>query len=104
MSEERPLEVHKPKPWRGVRGFLKEYVIIVVGVLTALGAEQAAEAVHTHNEVAEARAALNKELAGNAVQVGLVEVEEVCIPVQLDNYVRWAEGGARSCALPVKRK
>jgi hypothetical protein len=44
--EEPPLEIHKPKPWRGFRGFLKEYVIIVVGVLTALGAEQVAENLH----------------------------------------------------------
>jgi len=34
------VEVHKPKPWHGVREFLKEYVIIVVEVLTALAAEQ----------------------------------------------------------------
>jgi hypothetical protein len=30
------MDIHKPKPWHGVREFLKEYVIIVVGVLTAL--------------------------------------------------------------------
>ena len=40
------MDIHKPKPWHGVREFLKEYVIIVVGVLTALGAEQAVEALH----------------------------------------------------------
>ena len=27
------MDIHKPKPWHGVREFLKEYVIIVVGVL-----------------------------------------------------------------------
>jgi hypothetical protein len=33
------MEVHhKPKPWHGWREFLKEYVIVVVGVLTALAA------------------------------------------------------------------
>lgn len=40
------MDIHKPKPWHGVREFLKEYAIIVVGVLTALGAEQAVEALH----------------------------------------------------------
>ena len=34
------MDIHKPKAWHGVREFLKEYMIIVVGVLTALGAEQ----------------------------------------------------------------
>ena len=37
------MDIHKPKPWHGVREFLKEYVIIVVGVLTALAAEQGVE-------------------------------------------------------------
>jgi len=39
------MDIHKPKPWHGVREFLKEYLIIVVGVLTALAAESAVEAV-----------------------------------------------------------
>ena len=41
------MDIHKPKPWHGVREFLKEYVIIVVGVLTALAAEQAVELGYT---------------------------------------------------------
>jgi len=40
------MDLHKPKPWHGLREFLKEYVIIVVGVLTALGGEQAVEWLH----------------------------------------------------------
>ena len=30
------MDIHKPKPWHGLREFLKEYLIIVIGVLTAL--------------------------------------------------------------------
>jgi hypothetical protein len=26
------MDIHKPKPWPGVREFLKEYAIIVIGV------------------------------------------------------------------------
>ena len=40
------MDIHKPKPWHSFREFLKEYLIIVVGVLTALGAEQAVEWLH----------------------------------------------------------
>jgi hypothetical protein len=56
------MDIHKPKPWHGVREFLKEYVIIVVGVLTALGAEQAAEALHARHVIREAEAAMRSEL------------------------------------------
>ncbi len=40
------MDIHKPKPWHGWREFLKEYVIIVVGVLTALAFEQGVEWLH----------------------------------------------------------
>lgn len=40
------MDIHKPKPWHGFREFLKEYLIIVVGVLTALGGEQGVEWLH----------------------------------------------------------
>jgi hypothetical protein len=41
------LEIHKPKPWHGLREFLKDYLIIVVGVLTALAAETAPSTLST---------------------------------------------------------
>ena len=40
------MDVHKPKAWHGLREFLKEYLIIVVGVLTALAAEAGVEQLH----------------------------------------------------------
>jgi hypothetical protein len=51
------MEIHKPEPWRGWREFLKEYLIIVVGVLTALGGEQVVEQLHWQHVVHEAREA-----------------------------------------------
>jgi hypothetical protein len=57
------MDIHKPKPIHGVREFLKEYLIIVIGVLTALGAEQAVEALHWRGVVAEEREALDTEVA-----------------------------------------
>ncbi len=65
------MDIHKPKPWHSVREFLKEYVIIVVGVLTALGAEQVAETLHwrhlaeRHEQELHASAQL---VAANAIQ------------------------------------
>jgi len=52
------MDIHKPKPWRGVREFLKEYLIIVVGVLTALAAEAGVEWLHWAHQVDEAQVAL----------------------------------------------
>jgi hypothetical protein len=56
------MDIHKPKPWHGWREFLKEYVIIVVGVLTALGAEQAVQAVDWNRRVEDAERAMRAEL------------------------------------------
>lgn len=57
------MEVEKTGPWHGFRAFLKEYAIIVVGVLTALAAGQSVEAWHHHDEVKDLRRALDRELA-----------------------------------------
>ena len=59
------MDIHLPKPFHNWREFAKEYGIIVLGVLTALGLEQAIEAIHHRNEVQEAREALNREMAHN---------------------------------------
>ena len=60
------MDIHKAKPWHGLREFLKEYTIIVVGVLTALGAEQGVEWLHWAHKVEDGRAAIRSELAGIA--------------------------------------
>lgn len=57
------MDIHKPKPWHGIREFLKEYLIIVLGVLTALGGEQVAEAVNTARKAAEAEDLVREEFA-----------------------------------------
>lgn len=52
------MEVHKPKAIHGWRDVLKEWGIIVLGVLTALAAEQTVEALHHREIVATGEAAL----------------------------------------------
>jgi hypothetical protein len=85
------VEIHKPKPWHGFREFLKEYLIIVVGVLTALGGEQAVETVHRHNEIREARSALDAELGFDLSALDLVVQQKDCALRRLDEIGRWAE-------------
>ena len=59
------MDIHKPKPWHGVREFLKEYVIIVVGVLTALAAEQGVEWLHWRHVTEQVEANLRGGVSTN---------------------------------------
>jgi hypothetical protein len=56
------MDIHKPKPWHGVREFLKEYLIIVLSVLTALAGEQVVERIHRSEEARIAERAMRLEL------------------------------------------
>jgi hypothetical protein len=56
---------HKPKSWHGPREFLKEYAIIVLGVLTALAAEQTVEALHHRAQAREMTEKLRAESEEN---------------------------------------
>jgi hypothetical protein len=77
------MEIHKPKRWHGVREFLKEYAIIVVGVLTALGAEQAAQAVHEHRIADEARESVRAEVRENLWWLERRDRKQPCIRQRL---------------------
>lgn len=59
------MDVHKPKPWHGWREFLKEYAIIVIGVLTALAAEQGVEWLHWRHQAEAVEAQLTAEVRSN---------------------------------------
>jgi len=59
------VHVHKPKPWHGLKELLREYVIIVLGVLTALAAEQAVEALHHRAQVREMTDKMRAEVEEN---------------------------------------
>ncbi len=70
------MDVHKPKPWGGWREFLKEYLTIVIGVLTALGADQVVENWRWQAKVHTVEAALQDELRDDLRQAyGRVAVE-----------------------------
>lgn len=56
------MDLHKPKPWHGLREFLKEYLIIVVGVLTALAAEAGVEWLHWRHRVEASERVLRRDL------------------------------------------
>jgi hypothetical protein len=78
------MDIHKPKPWRGLREFLKEYAIIVVGVLTALAAEQGVEWLHWQHEVRVAQSALRAELHEDGVQTLRILASWPCAERRMD--------------------
>ena len=73
------MDIHKPKPFHNWREFLVEIGTIVVGVLIALAAEQAAEAVHWHYQAAHAEAALDDELSADLAQMAEREFIDPCV-------------------------
>jgi hypothetical protein len=89
------MDIHKPKPWHDLGEFLKEYVIIVVGVLTALAAEQVVAVIHEHALRSDAREAIRGELGQNlddfrrrdavqeCIDKRLLEVESLLVSVPL---------------------
>jgi hypothetical protein len=60
------MEVHRPKSVHNWREFLGEIGVIVIGVLIALGAQQAVEAWHQRDVAEKSMAAIRAEAAGAA--------------------------------------
>jgi hypothetical protein len=92
------MDIHKPKPWHGVREFLKEYVIIVVGVLTALGAEAVVASLHENRLSAEARASVRAEIALDLANLQRRQQWQPCIDrrlIELSDIMSKAERGER---------
>lgn len=78
------MDIHKPKPWHGWRGFLKEYGIIVLGVLTALAFEEVARVAHDHATEQEARDAVYAEVRQNLSYMQGRLVTQDCVERRLD--------------------
>ncbi|MBV9549054.1 MAG: hypothetical protein JO256_05205 [Alphaproteobacteria bacterium] len=73
------MDIHKPKPIHSWREFLKEYAIIVLGVATALAAEQAVVTLHDRAKAAEARAGIHAEIAFNLAEMNARQALEPCV-------------------------
>jgi hypothetical protein len=84
-TTEPPQEPQLEKPKRNWRGFLKEYAVIVIGVLTALAAQQAAEWLHWQGEVKAARTALRVEMSDAAAFYRIRVDVATCVDKKLDS-------------------
>jgi hypothetical protein len=88
------MDVHKPKPWHGWREFLKEYGIIVVGVLTALALDQAVEALHWRHQIHIADQAMEQEIGeDDGPEIYQRAIMHPCLQAQLDAIRTAVEAG-----------
>ena len=94
------MEIHKPKPWHGVREFLKEYAIVVAGVLTALAGEQVVEAEHWHQKVEVVRSSLQGELANNRARWEADVASIRCKSREIEALDKWERGGSHGSPPP----
>jgi len=78
------MHVHLPKVPHSWREFLKEYAIIVLGVLTALGLEQAVEAMHDRRIAREAQEAIQQEMREDIDRAAYRLTQQGCIDKRLD--------------------
>jgi hypothetical protein len=77
------MDIHKPKPWHGWPEFAKEIGTIVIGVLIALGAEQAVEALHGHERVRQTREQIRDEVSGDVEAAALWLSAAPCLDREL---------------------
>jgi len=82
------MDIHKPKLWRGWPEFVKEIGTIVIGVLIALGAEQAVETLHWAHRVADAEDAMRVELMQGERDAYFRLAVRSCAITQLDGIER----------------
>ncbi len=78
------MDIHKPRPWHGWREFGKELATIVLGVLIALGAEQAVEWLHWQERTEKTETHLRAELANATVAAQVHIAQEPCEYAVLD--------------------
>lgn len=89
----RPLKVKPPQGWNAVAW---ELVIVTVGVLLALAAQQAAETINERHEAAETRAALTNEIKETLAILELRRAAQPCIDRRLKELRDIVDGWART--------
>ncbi len=94
------MEIHKPKAVHGWRELLKEIGIIVIGVMIALGAEQAVEALHWMQQVDTGDIALKEAFVREVDNMALRKAQSDCIAQRLSFLSQTVERASHSGQLP----
>ena len=103
--EEKPMEIHKPHAAKTWNEFFIELGTIVLGILIALGLEQAVETMRERELAREAEAAIREEMADNVSRLEYRLSNQNCIQKRLDDIsallAGWAEGKEISAGLNI---
>lgn len=94
------MDIHKPKPLHGWRELVSEIAVIVVGILIALGLEQAVESLHWRHQVENARSGLGSELSETVGQARERVRVSQCVDRRLDVLAGIVDTAAQSGRLP----
>jgi len=78
------MHIHKPKPLHGVREFVSEISVIVVGILIALALEQTVESLHWRHKVQQADVRLRADLQYDITFAAQFDVLQPCAEAYLD--------------------
>lgn len=78
------MRLNSWRPENGWRAFSTELIVVVLGVLIALGAEQVAKQISTNKEVAEARAALREEIGSATADIRARLALSACVTRWVD--------------------
>src|ERR1700731_2270565 len=78
------MEIHKPKPFHSWGELLYEILIIVIGMLIALGLEQFADALRWRYKVAQAEQNMRIEVARDRTNAAQYAILASCADTYLD--------------------
>jgi hypothetical protein len=78
------MHIHKPKPLHGVREFVSEISVIVVGILIALALEQTVESLHWRHKVQQADVRLRADLQYDITFAAQFDILQPCAEAYLD--------------------
>lgn len=94
------MHIHLPKPLHGWREFIGEVGIIVVGVLIALGAEQAVEAFHWAHQIEAGEGALREDARNIISASAWREAQSPCLARRLDTIADQIDRASATGRLP----
>jgi hypothetical protein len=100
LEQEAPVDIHKPKPVHSLRELLSEVGVIVIGILIALGLEQAVEAMHWRHQAEGAERALGRELSETYGQASERVLVSDCVDQRLDQLAAVVDTAERNGRLP----
>lgn len=94
------MRIKLPRPLNGWRAFAGEVGVVLLGVLLALGAQQAAEDIQIRSEVRELRRTIDHEIGLNLFIYDLRSRGSACNMRRIKELLSWVRKAQNGQALP----